>query len=367
MDTPLPTIPMNTPLPPLPSPQPTQPAHVNLFKFIQTIQVTPDDNYSGVIVGFARINYVPANDRFVVTFEAKLTRPSGGCSEGGYAYKVYTTDLQETGETGIFYCEAEDSGSVMVGNSYYFAVSDMTNYGLHLLKIDAAKWTKMAEISIPMGSSDKYKNNDPMVAYTNGMLDISTQYNASGSWPDTGMGAATFHQFFTPELQSLNTRILADTPHICGMSMVYVDGVYYLVTANAFSGDVVLMRYDKNWNYLGVKTLVKQAHWSTGLVYDGQRFYLAYLDTSQKTDPGFLPIYPNVHLAAFDRDWNMLDNISVTNYAITDNMQTGRPWVVLHGNRLYVSYDLDPMDPTTHQELLKSQAVVSVYELTQTP
>ena len=44
-------------------------------------------------------------------------------------------------------------------------------------------------------------------------------------------------------------------------------------------------------------------------------------------------------------------------------MQTGRPWVILYGNRLYVSYDLDTRDPVTHQEQMKGQAIVSVYEL----
>jgi hypothetical protein len=44
-------------------------------------------------------------------------------------------------------------------------------------------------------------------------------------------------------------------------------------------------------------------------------------------------------------------------------MQTGRPWVILRGNRLYVSYDLDTRDPVTHDEQMNGQAIVSVYEL----
>jgi hypothetical protein len=149
--------------------------------------------------------------------------------------------------------------------------------------------------------------------------------------------------------------------------MVYAEGVYYLVTADDYIGDVMVMKYDQNWKYLGGKTLIQQAHFSTGLVYDSRKFYLAYTDTSQRTDPGFFPVYLNIHLAVFDRDWNLLEDLAVTDYAVADNMQTGRPWVILHGNRLYVSYDLDTMDPVTHSEMLKGQAIVSVYELTQSP
>ena len=106
---------------------------------------------------------------------------------------------------------------------------------------------------------------------------------------------------------------------------------------------------------------------STGLAFDGQRFYVAYLNNSQTLTPDMLPVYLNVRLAAFDLNWNLLDDIAVTSYAISDNMQTGRPWVLLHGNRLYVSYDLDTMDPVKRTESKNGQAVISVFELNQTP
>jgi hypothetical protein len=47
--------------------------------------------------------------------------------------------------------------------------------------------------------------------------------------------------------------------------------------------------------------------------------------------------------------------VAVTNYTPSDNMQTGRPWVILHENRLYVSYDLDTRDPVTHEEHLRDR------------
>jgi hypothetical protein len=367
----IPTFPLplqpspHIPSPPIPS-QPVQPTQSSLFKFIQTIQVTPDMNYSGAFVGFVRINFVPATDRFIVTFAARLPQPTGGCNEAAYVYKEYTTDMQEIGKTGILTCENGDSGSVMVENDYYFVtgIEPSSSNGLHLLKFDAKNWSKSAEAFIPLGLKEKYITGDPMIAYVNGQFDISSQYNASGVWPEGG--AATFHEFLSNDLQLLDEKILSDNPHINGMSMIFVDKVYYLITADAYDGNVVVMRYDQDWNYLGTKTLIQQANFSTGLAFDGQRFYLAYLDTSQRTEPGFLPVFLNVHLAAFTLNWDLIEDLAVTNY-LPAVMQTGRPWVILHGNRLYVSYDVDPIDPITQAEQLQSQAIVSIYELTDRP
>jgi hypothetical protein len=347
--------------------QPTQPiGQMALFKFIKTVQVTPDANF---LTGyFSRINYVPATDRFVVTFAAVLDQPSGGCTNKGYGYKVYTTNMQETGESGTFACDPVDAGSVMIDNTYYHVAmaANEGQIGWHLLEIDAVSWKPLVDKFFPL-DYPKEADSDPMVAYVNGQLDLSGEYDATREKPTPESGAATFHLFFSPDFQFLDKKILADTPHINGSSMIYVNNIYYFVTADAYSGDVVVIQYDKYWKYLGVKRLIQKAHWSTGLACDGQRFYLAYLNTSQRIGPGFFPVFLNVHLAAFDHDWNLLDDVAVTNYIPADNMQTGRPWVILHGNRLYVSYDLDTRDPVTHAESMKGQAIVSVYELTQEP
>jgi len=106
------------------------------------------------------------------------------------------------------------------------------------------------------------------------------------------------------------------------------------------------------------------------VAFDGQRFYVSYLDTSDRDAAGpFVGHYcPNVHLAAFDRDWNLVEDVAVTSFTDADQRFTGRPWVILHDNRLYVSYDMDELDPDTHQERLETQqAFVSIYELTQNP
>lgn len=333
--------------------QPDEPT--GLFKFVKTVQVTPDAHFSSG--GFVRINYVPATDRFAVTF---------GNTEG-YAYKEYTTEMQETGQYGFFSRKVGDSGSRMIGNDYYFVIMNKNPDqppGWRIVKYDAVDWETLDSLYLPL-DYPKEQSGDPMVAYVDGRLDISGQYNATGSYPNLEDGAATFHYFFSTDLDSLDKKILADTPHIVGSSMIFSDGVYHFITADAFLGDVVMMKYDNDWKYLGVKTLVDSAHFSTGWATDGKRYYITYLNTSQRSESGGLPVHLNVHLAAFDQDWNLVEDLGVTNYTAADYKQPGRPWVIFHQNKLYVSFDLDSVDAATGEEHLKGQAIVAVYELMQ--
>jgi hypothetical protein len=342
-----------------------------LFKLIRAVQITPDATFHRA--GFARINYVPATDQFVVTFGTIADKQSDNCQGAGYAYKGYTLDMQETGKSGyfLFYpeaCNAGDSGSVMVDNTYYGAfVSQFPGlpYGWHLAKFDAVTWTSIAATDVLLEAPNE-ADMDPTVAYVNGQLDISDQYNPDGIWQE---GSGSHHNFYSTDLQPLGKEILADTALISGGSMIYADGTYYIITANNFEGDLVVASYDRDWKYLGVKELRKQAHWSQGVAFDGQRFYVSYLDTSQRdTGPFVGHFYPNVHLAAFDRDWNLVEDVAVTNFVHADHKFPGRPWVILHDDKLYVSYDMNELDPDTHQDLLETQqAFVSIYEITQNP
>jgi len=350
--------------------QPAQPTgQPPLFKFIRTVQITPDATFH--VASFPRINYLPATDQFVITFGTVADKVSGNCPMAGYAHKGYTLDMLPTGNAGYFItylnvCSAGDSGSIMVDNTYYGAfVSQLSGapYGWHLVKFDAVAWPPMPITATDVLLDDPHAGQlDPTVAFVNGQLDISDQYNPDGIWQE---GSDSHHNFYSTNLKSQGTKILTDTALMSGASMIDVDGIYYIITANSFDGDLVVAKYDSAWKYLGVKELRKQAHWSQGVVFDGQRFYVSYLDTSQR-DPGpFVGhFYPNVHLAAFDRNWNLVEDVAVTNFLPAALKFPGRPWVILHNNRLYVSYDVDDLDPITHQERLETQqAFVSIYSL----
>jgi hypothetical protein len=377
MPAPAPTFPPPPPPtfhPPPPSPnltsvptprqqgQPTKQA--GLFRFIRTVQVAPDEEFSSG--AFVRVNYLPAIDRFVVSFGTRhLPQTPAGCQTPngiGYVYKEYDSNMNQTGKSGIINCLFPDYGAAIAGSHVYF-VSMRGGHAWQIAEYDATNWSTLASFEFPLDAS-KESSGDPMLAYVNGQIDICSAYLSEGVPPGTG----SHHEFFTPDLQFVGKRILTDVEHGAGSAggayMVYVDNVYHFVTSSRFDGDVIVLRYDQSWNFLGSKTLVRQAHFPTGAVSDGERFFVAYLDTSQRTTPGFLPVYLNVHLAAFDDQWNLIDDVAVTNYTPTDSRQPGRPWVTLHGNRLYVAYDLgDESLPTVEEGLDAQQAYVSIYEL----
>jgi type I restriction enzyme M protein len=58
----------------------------------------------------------------------------------------------------------------------------------------------------------------------------------------------------------------------------------------------------------------------------------------------------------------LIEDVSVTNFPPNTDFP-GRPWLLLHGNRLYVAYDAVPLP----ENLSKIEVYVSVYELIQTP
>ena len=132
---------------------------------------------------------------------------------------------------------------------------------------------------------NKEPNNDFMLAHVNGILDVAGLYVADAESPvnqreiDPYKGEATSHRFFTEELEFVESRVLSDTPHLNATSMVFVDGIYNLVTSRAFFGELIVMQYDEDWNYLGSKVLVQWGNWPMGTVYDPELklFFVSYI------------------------------------------------------------------------------------------
>jgi hypothetical protein len=74
---------------------------------------------------------------------------------------------------------------------------------------------------------------------------------------------------------------------------------------------------------------------------------------------------PNWQLSKFDAaSWKKLAGITIP--LDSPRESAGDPMVAyVNGqkNRLYVSYDVDTIDPATHKEQLRWEANVSIYEL----
>jgi len=325
-----------------------------LFQFVRTVQVTPDSTFSKA--GFVRLGYVSATNSIVATFGTHFIHPTTTDSNGR-GYKEYALDMQPTGKSGMLNTGGIGDCNGLIVDSVYYDVN-VDPCGWRITTFNTLTWVKTRDIIFPL-DTPREGNGDMMIAFVNGFLDISSGYTTHGGAPPPDSGAWTHHQFLSPNLKFLDKRILSDTPHIGGSSLIFVDSIYYFVSATAYTGDVIVMKYDRDWKYLGAKKLISQAHWSEGLAWDGLRFYVSYLNTSQRNGSGFFPYYPNVHLAAFDKDWNLIDDIAVTDYTPTDSMFTGRPSLLQLGNRLYVSYDAVPLP----EDLTKIEGYVKVYEL----
>jgi len=356
---PLPTFP--PPLPTVPPPPTSAPPTVStvgsLFKLVNEVEVTPSGNYLNA--DFVRIAYVPGRDRFVVTFNTMLSQPEGGCTGSfdgflrlyrEYAYKEYTADMVETGKASIVSCHAtSDTGGFFIGNDFYLASAEIHDNvdGWNLAKFNAVTWASLVDYYYPLTDSSMHAA-DPTVAFVNGQVDISSVYGDN----------ATHHNFFTTDLQFVSKRLLSDTPHIGFSSMITLGGITYFLSSRPETGEapwaVIVMQYDPSWTYLGVKTLIEHAATPQGLAFDGTRFYVAY---TERTD-GF-PFSENVHLAAFDTSWNLIDDIALTNYTLQDQTSSIHPWLVLRDNRLYVSYSQNA--PAGGIETL--QAYVKVYDV----
>ncbi len=342
---------------------PPGPTSGSLFNLVREVQVTPSGGYLNA--DFVRIGYVPGLDRMVVTFGTMLNQDEGGCSGNSYdammnvyreyAYKEYTVDMQETGKSGIVSCHGtSDTGGFFMGDDFYLASAETQNNleGWYLAKYNAVTWTSSAEFFYQF-NDPQLRAGDPSVAFVNGQIDVSSVDDASGG---------THHNFFTPDLRFVNTRLLADVPNQGFSSLMTLGGTTYFLTSRAGTGGdpwaVILLQYDPHWNYLGEKTLIEDAATPQGLAFDGSRFYVAYTWRSEG-----IPFVENVHLAAFNMNWNLIEDIALTNFTLQDQTSSIHPWLALKDNRLYVSYSQN--DPAGGIETL--QAYVKVYELNPNP
>ncbi len=343
----------------------------SLFKLMKSVSVTPAGNFLGG--AFVRIGYVPGKDRMVVTFAAKLDQPEGGCAEGyGYAYMEFNRDMVETGDRGVISCfAATDVGGFFVGNDFYLASMGHDNKtgkdGWHLAKYDAVTWKGLVgPIFYPLDTGDAVGEDpgDPMLALVNGQIDVSSMYRFSPDEPkEPTAGHATHHQFFTTDLEFVSKRVLSDMPHIHLSSMIVAGGVTHFVTGTALLGDLVVMKYGPDWKFLGGQIIRQKAATPEGMAFDGSRFYVSYLDNSLCAN---FPCYQNVHLAAFDSNWNLLEDIAVTSFSPQDHKQTSRPSLTLWNGRIYVCYDQtenETFDPSHIPSPSDVQVHVKVYEL----
>lgn len=340
-----PTVPALTPtggITVIPTGNPTAtPSGIDLT-LIKTVNITPDETYK--IGGFCRINHIPSKDRFVVTCSSDP--PEGHA----YFYKEYTPDMEYTGTNGTLKAELRgDYASVMVGDYYYLLTGGEGGPSWQILKFDM-NWKQVGRVQISDINTAIEGTGDQMLSYVNGQLDASGIYKINPT-PDPYVGEGTHHRFFTTDLQFVNKKYLADTPHIDGSSMLFVDNTYHLISSTAYFGQLIVIHYDTNWTYLGSHILTQhRGQWPQGSIYLNGKYYIAYISDR------------NIKLGIYNKEWQLISTTAVTNFTPQDLKSAGRPWVIHHNNKLYVSYDVETSN-SSGQTNRDWAGVVQVYQM----
>jgi hypothetical protein len=349
-----------------------------VVSYEKRVSVTPDEIYS--YGAFCRVNRVPSQETFVVTFgganaEVQKTAPAnlrfGGAEGGnGYSYKIFDKDFIYTGETGIIHAGGGDAASVMAEGYYYFLAGTPPNDWI-IKKIDPASWEVIDSVFVDIETETEVLN-DMMIAYVNGYIMASSLYdedrpdgeNQKNSGPT--FGKATHNRLFDTDLNFLKRFVLDDVPHINGSYVVYAHDTYHVITSTAFFGDLIVMRYDSDWEFIDSKTLDAGAQWSQGAVYDEvtDRFYVAFLDIPLTPDSKIdFSETINTVLGIYDKDWNLIEKINVSGFEEHDKKMPGRPSVVLEDGKIYVSYDVSTFSASDGIDLQDWQCTVDIFEV----
>ena len=350
----------------------------SLISFKKLVAITPDDAYS--YGAFCRVNKVPSEDKFFVTFGGsnrevqqsnQTFSPFGGAEGGnGYSYKIYDANFDYTGKTGLIHSGGGDAASVMADDYYYFLIGAPPNDWI-IKKFDPSSLEIVDSVIIDMTPGSEILN-DMMLAYANNNLIASGLYDATGTAggdqtkSDPTAGMATHNRLFNTDLDFIDRFILNDVPHINGSYVVFANNAYNYITSTAFFGDLIVMRYDTNWKFIDSKTLDENAQWSQGAVFDEttNRFYVAFLDLPLTSDNKIKRGEAiNVSLGIYDKSWSLIEKINVTGFEEADKKGPGRPSVVLANEKLYVSYDVSTTPELGQGENQDWQCTVSIYDL----
>lgn len=321
-----------------------------LPQFVRTVQVAPEGRFTSG--QSCRAVYRAASQRVVVTFAA-----NGAADDGspGYAYREYDPDLTHPGRSGCVLPASEaappaDSASLLVGDALYFLTSASGH--AELLQLDP-DWRLVGRREVELGLTGS-SVHDPMLTLLDGQLLAAIPVTLAVS-PGAPV-EVSFHRYFSARLEPRQQRLLAETAHGSGTSLVEAGGRYFLFTATPAPGNLAVVAYDHAWTCLGARYLARGAASPQGAVYADGRFYVTYLDLAR-------PGTANVTLGILDNTWRWVSTTPVTDFQPEQCRRAGQPSLLKVGTRFYVTYDVETLDARTGQPGHASRAYVSLYEV----
>ena len=267
----------------------------------------------------------------------------------GDVRRTLSADLSTWGEPQQFSTHGGDYAIDTDGQYFYLLNADPQ--GWRLGKYDA-DFNLAKEVIVPLPAG--HAGNDQMLRVWDGRIYLSGLYNPNTPDMHSNKDAAPDETLYThlwiydTDLNPLGDHILDDEPNINGGTLIpYGDGFAYLSAENMRRNNLKAYLYDADWNFIRSVPLEEDGQWSMGGMVDANRIYTAY-HLGEHMDG-------DVMLDIFDKNWQQLEQIQVT--AVQDGFNAQRPWVLVDGDRLFVSYDV----ARDAQGILDFQCLISVY------
>lgn len=341
-------------------------AQVPSLTLLNSYSLTP--NPTDTIGAFARIYYHQPRNKFYTIYAA---RPAGSTLPGGmltnFAWREYDINMNFTGNKGTLpgFTSAGDFACVMVDSTYYHLTNlGSTSSGIlkyKLTKLDD-NFTALATQTITLNARDS--NIDQLLNYTNGRLIIGAMQDSS-AMPPTTPPLPTYNpnvHLFQYDL-NLNPitadKVLSPKAYSWGASCIFNAGNYYILTTNSIAThSLYCYKYDVNFNHLSTTQISNDGQWSQGVLFYGGYFYLAHHTGSHNNG--------NVVIDIYDNTWNPVNTTTVTNFVVptttgSTSYNANRPFLLMVGTKLYVSYDIEKYILPVNQK--DWQAAVKVYQM----
>ena len=318
------------------------------WRYVTTLFGTMEAGQRYDVGGFCRIFTQADGDGYDVTFGGafNIREMEDSRKYEGDVRRTLSADLT-WGEPQQFSTRPGDYAIDTDGQFYYLLNAHPEGWVLGKYDADF-NLVKEAIVPLPPG----HAANDQMLRVWNGRLYLSGIYNPDtrsnkGAGPDEVL--YTHVWVYDADLNPLADHILDDEPNINGGTLIpYGEGFAYVSADNFMRNNLKAFLYDANWDFVRSVPLEENAQWSMGGTVADGKIYIAY--HRGKHDQG------DVVLDVFDVDWNLLERIPVT--AVQDGFNAQRPWVLLDGNRLFVSYDVSGGGAG----MLNLQCMINVYE-----
>lgn len=336
------------------------------LSLINSYSLTP--NSVDTIGAFSRIYYHTPRNKFYVIYAARPANsglPSGQLTN--FAWREYDANMNFTGNKGTLPSQtgAGDFAMVMVDSTYYHITLASPTANYKITKYDD-NFTVLSSKTITLNACSS--NIDQELNYTNNKLIIGAMYE-SNICPPVNPPSPTM----TPQSEILqydlnlnalsSTTILSQNKVTWGASMIFNAGNYYEITMDNFNNrDLYAYKYDANFNYVNKTLLHSDGQWSQGVLWNNGYYYVAHHTGEHNRG--------NVLIGIYDNNWTLQNTTTVTAFAVQCNTcgtsyNANRPFLMLKGNYLYVSYDIEKY--TNWVNAKDWQAGVKIYQINTPP